>query len=95
MAKNSKLKFSKKEDYKTKIVDFFTSHDKESFNYKQVALALDITGRANQYMIEHSTHLIAYVSHPSVGSRMVFEAALARQKRGLMCVTNIAGRHPY
>ena len=51
MAKNSKLKFSKKEDYKTKIVDFFTSHDKESFNYKQVALALDITGRANQYMI--------------------------------------------
>ena len=51
--------------------------------------------RANQYMIEHSTHLIAYVSHPSVGSRMVFEAALARQKRGLMCVTNIAGRHPY
>lgn len=51
--------------------------------------------RANQYMIEHSTHLIAYVSHPSVGSRMVFEAALARQKRGLMCVTNIAGRQPY
>ena len=51
--------------------------------------------RANQYMIEHSTHLIAYVSHPSVGSRMAFEAALARQKRGLMCVTNIAGRHPY
>lgn len=50
--------------------------------------------RANQYMIEHSTHLIAYVSHPSGGSRMVLEAALARQKRGLMCVTNLAGWYP-
>lgn len=50
--------------------------------------------RANQYMIEHSTHLIAYVSHPSGGSRTVLEAALARQKRGLMCVTNIAGWYP-
>ena len=46
--------------------------------------------RADHYMVEHSTHLIAYVVHPSAGSREVLEAALRRQKRGLMRVTNLS-----
>ena len=46
--------------------------------------------RSNHYMVEHSTHLIAYVTHPSAGSREVLEEALRRQKRGLMRVTNLA-----
>lgn len=51
--------------------------------------------RANRYMIEHSSHLIAYVSHPSWGSRDILEAALRRQKRGLIKVTNLAGWYPH
>lgn len=46
--------------------------------------------RADHYMVEHSTHLIAYAAHPSAGSREVLEAALRRQKRGLMRVTNLS-----
>ena len=46
--------------------------------------------RADHYMVEHSTHLIAYVAHSSAGSREVLEAALRRQRRGLMRVTNLA-----
>ena len=46
--------------------------------------------RADHYMVEHSTHLIAYVVHPSAGSREVLEAALRRQRRGLMRVTTLA-----
>ena len=46
--------------------------------------------RSNHYMVEHSTHLIAYVTHPSAGSREVLEAALKRQKRSLIRVTNLA-----
>lgn len=48
--------------------------------------------RANRWMLCHSDYLIAYVSHPSAGSREVLEAALRRQKRGLIRVTNLAGR---
>ena len=50
--------------------------------------------RANRYMLEHSSYLIAYVSHPSSGSREVLEAALRRQKHGLIHVTNLAGWYP-
>ena len=46
--------------------------------------------RSNHYMVEHSTHLIAYVTHPSAGSREVLEAALKRQKRSLIRVTNLS-----
>ena len=50
--------------------------------------------RANQYMVEHSTYLFAYVSHPSSGSREVLEEALRRQRRGLIHVINLAGWYP-
>ena len=50
--------------------------------------------RANRYMLEHSSYLIAYVSHPSSGSREVLEAALRRQRHGLIRVTNLAGWYP-
>lgn len=50
--------------------------------------------RANRYMVEHSSYLIAYVSHPSSGSREVLEWALKRQKRGLIHVTNLSGWCP-
>ena len=50
--------------------------------------------RANRYMLEHSSYLIAYVSHPSSGSREVLEAALRRQRHGLIHVTNLAGWYP-
>ena len=50
--------------------------------------------RANRYMLEHSSCLIAYVSHPSSGSREVLEAALRLQKHGLIHVTNLAGWYP-
>lgn len=46
--------------------------------------------RADHYMVEHSTHLIAYVAHPSVGSREVLEVALRWQRRDLIRVTNLA-----
>lgn len=47
--------------------------------------------RANRYMVEHTTYLIACVCHPSSGSREVLDAARRRQALGLMCVTNLAG----
>lgn len=50
--------------------------------------------RANGYMVDHSDYLIAYVSHPSGGSRDVLEWALKRQKRGLIHVTNLSGWCP-
>ena len=37
--------------------------------------------RANRYMLEHSSYLIAYVSHPSSGSREVLEACLLYTSR--------------
>lgn len=48
--------------------------------------------RANRYLVDHSAYLIAYVAHPSSGSRDVLEAALKRQTHGLMRVTNLSGR---
>ena len=50
--------------------------------------------RANRYMLEHSSYLIAYVSHPPSGSREVLEAGLRRQRHGLIHVTNLAGWYP-
>ncbi len=47
----SKTKPVKKSDLKTLVVDFFNSHNKESFNYKQVAVELGVSGRSNQYLI--------------------------------------------
>ena len=46
--------------------------------------------RANRYMIENSTHLIAYAWHPASNAREILEAALRRQERGMMQVTNLA-----
>ncbi|MBM6721560.1 hypothetical protein [Pseudoflavonifractor phocaeensis] len=46
--------------------------------------------KANQYMVDHSDFLIAYVWHAASNSRKILEAALKRQERGLMRVTNLA-----
>lgn len=50
--------------------------------------------RANEHMVRNSNYLIAYVRHPSSGSREVLEQALKRQKRGLIKVTNLSGWMP-
>lgn len=47
--------------------------------------------RANHWMLCNSGYLIAYVRHPSNGSREVLEAARRREARGLIRVTNLAG----
>ena len=49
--------------------------------------------RANRWMLGHCRFLIAWVSHPSGGSRQVLEAARLRERRGLLRVTNLGG--PY
>ena len=46
--------------------------------------------RANQYMINRSAYLIAYVCHPSSGARNLLECAARREKRGLIRITNLA-----
>lgn len=48
--------------------------------------------RANHWMLCHSDYLIAYVSHPSAGSREVLEEARRREAHGLMSVVNLASR---
>jgi len=45
---------------------------------------------ANRYMVDHSTHLIAYAWHPASNAREILEAALKRQERGMIRVTNLA-----
>lgn len=50
--------------------------------------------RADRWALEQSGSLIAYVRRPSAGSREVLEAALTRQRRGLMRVINLAGWYP-
>lgn len=47
--------------------------------------------RANRYMVDNSDFLIAYVAHPSGGSRKILDWALKRQRRGLIHVTNLTG----
>ena len=49
---------------------------------------------ANRYMREHCTHLIAYVRYPASSARAFLEAALVRQRQGLMRVTNLSGWWP-
>ena len=50
--------------------------------------------KANEHMIQNAEYLIAYVSHPSQGSREMLDYALKRQKRGLIQVTNLSGWYP-
>ena len=51
MATKTKKRSGKKSEIKTLVVDFFNNHNKESFNYKQVAVDLGVTGRSDQYII--------------------------------------------
>ena len=46
--------------------------------------------RANRYMLDHSDFLIAYAWHPGSCARDLLEYARAREKRGEICVTEIA-----
>lgn len=46
--------------------------------------------RANRWMVDHSTHLIAYVWHPASNARKLLDYARTREKRGLICIENIA-----
>lgn len=46
--------------------------------------------RANRYMMENSSNLIAYAWHPASNAREILETALKRQERGLIRVTNLA-----
>lgn len=46
--------------------------------------------RANRYMIENSSHLIAYVWHPASNARELVEYAQAREKKGKIYVENLA-----
>lgn len=43
--------------------------------------------RANRYMVDHSSHLIAYVWHAASNARDILEYAQRRERRGLMRVT--------
>ena len=51
MATKTEKRSGKKSEIKTLGVDFFNNHNKESFNYKQVAVDLGVTGRSDQYLI--------------------------------------------
>ena len=46
--------------------------------------------RANRYMVEHSTHLIAYVWHAASQSKELLEYARKREKRGWIHIENLA-----
>ena len=43
--------------------------------------------KANRYMIDHSSHLIAYVWHAASNARDILEYAQRRERRGSMTVT--------
>ena len=43
--------------------------------------------RANQYMIDHVDHLIAYAWHPASNARNLVELAKKRETKGLITVT--------
>ena len=45
---------------------------------------------AIRYMVRNSSHLISFAWHPSSNAREILEAALKRQERGEMRVTNLA-----
>lgn len=46
--------------------------------------------RANRYMMENSSHLIAYAWHPASNARELVEYAQAREKKGKIHVENLA-----
>lgn len=46
--------------------------------------------RANRHMVEHCTHLIAYVSHPASNARNLLDYARGRAERGELQVENLA-----
>ena len=46
--------------------------------------------RANRWMVEHATHLIAYVCHPASNAKELLEYARRREQRGLLHVENLA-----
>ena len=48
--------------------------------------------RANRYMAENSSHLIAYAWHPASNARELVEYAQAREKKGTIRVENLAER---
>ena len=48
--------------------------------------------RANRYMVENSSHLIAYAWHPASNARELVEYAQAREKKGTIRVENLAER---
>ena len=45
--------------------------------------------RANRYMVDHSTHLIAYAWHPASNARELAEYAESREKKGSLIITLI------
>ena len=50
--------------------------------------------RANQYMVEECTYLIAYVWHTLGGSGKLLEYAQRREAKGLLRIQNIAEKNP-
>lgn len=46
--------------------------------------------RANRYMMENSSHLIAYAWHPASNARELVEYARAREMKGSIHVENLA-----
>lgn len=46
--------------------------------------------RVNRYMMENSSHLIAYAWHPASNARELVEYAQAREKKGKIHVENLA-----
>ena len=46
--------------------------------------------RANRYMVDHSTHLIACAWHPASNARNLVEYAQAKAKKGAIRVENLA-----
>ena len=48
--------------------------------------------RANQWMIDHSTHLIAYVRHPVSNAQNLLAYAKAKERKGLLAVINLGDK---
>ena len=48
--------------------------------------------RANRWMIDHASHLIAYVSHPASNARNLLEYALAKKRKGSITVINLGDK---
>ena len=48
--------------------------------------------KANYYMADHSSHLIAYAWHPASNARDLVEYAQTRKKKGKIHVENLAGK---